>query len=56
MSQNSDLSRNPDYHAARADEERQIAESSADPNTRAIHADMAERHAALAEEKEPKPQ
>lgn len=48
MSQIADLSRSPDYYAARADEERRLAKSTTDLNARAIHMEMAERYAALA--------
>jgi hypothetical protein len=49
MSQNSNLVRDPDYHAARAAEERELAEAAADSNARAIHLQLAEEHSRLAE-------
>jgi hypothetical protein len=56
MPQDSDFSRNPDYHAARAAEEQQLADGAADANARASHLEMADRHAKLAETAAPKPQ
>lgn len=50
MSQNSNLLRNPDYHSARAEEERRLAETAADPNARAAHERLAERYEQLARE------
>lgn len=49
MSQKPDLIRNSHYNAARAEEERQLAESTDDANARAAHLEMAEKYASLAE-------
>lgn len=49
MSQDPSLSRSPDYYAARSVEERRLAMASTDPKVRAVHLDMAERYARLAE-------
>ena len=49
MSQDSNLSRNPDYFAARAVEERRLAMASADPKVRAIHIELAEKYDQLAQ-------
>lgn len=48
MSQDPNLSRNPDYFAARAVEERRLAMTSADENVRAIHLEMADKYDQLA--------
>jgi hypothetical protein len=48
MSQNPNLIRNPDYHSARAAEERRLAEAAADPNARAAHERLAEQYERLA--------
>jgi hypothetical protein len=48
MSQPTDLSRTPDYFAARAAEERRIADAATDLSARAIHLEMAKRYAELA--------
>lgn len=48
MSQNPNLTRAPGYHAARAEEERKLAESTNDPSARAAHEQMAEKYARLA--------
>jgi hypothetical protein len=49
MSQDPNLSRDPGYHAARADEERKLADSTGDANARAAHEEMAEKYASRAE-------
>jgi hypothetical protein len=49
MSQDPNLSRDPGYHAARADEERKLADSTSDANARAAHLEMAKKYASLAE-------
>ena len=49
MSQDSNLTRAPGYHAARAEEERKLADSTDDANARAAHLEMAEKYARLAE-------
>lgn len=48
MSQDPNLSRSPDYFAARALEERRLAMASADQNVRAIHLELAEKYEQLA--------
>ena len=50
MSQNPAFTRNSHYNAARAQEERQLAEATDDANARAAHLEMAEKYARLAEE------
>lgn len=49
MAQNPKLSRSPDYYAARAVEERRLAMAAGNPKARAIHLEMAEKYAELAE-------
>lgn len=49
MSQDPNLARAPGYNAARAEEERKLADSTADANARAAHQEMAEKYASLAE-------
>jgi hypothetical protein len=49
MSQDFNASPNSDYHAARAVEERRLAMAAKDPKVRAIHLEMADRYARLAE-------
>lgn len=49
MSQDSNLTRAPGYHAARAEEERKLADSTDDANARAAHLEMAVKYASLAE-------
>lgn len=56
MSQNFDPSPNPGYYAARSVEERRLAMASADPKVRAIHLELAERYAVLAEVTDPTPE
>lgn len=53
MSQNPDLSRNPDYFAARSVEERRLAISAKDPKARAAHLELAETYALLASQAMP---
>jgi hypothetical protein len=48
MPQNPSLHRTPDYHSARAAEERRLAETAADPNARAVHERLAEQYERLA--------
>ena len=55
MSRDSNLTRNPDYHAARAIEERRLAMAAKDPNVRAIHLEMAEKYDRLAKDGGPEP-
>jgi hypothetical protein len=55
MSQKSELSRHPDYFAARAVEERRHAMASSDPKVRAIHLDLAEKYSQLAAMGAPQP-
>jgi hypothetical protein len=50
MPQNPDLLRTPDYHSARAEEERRLAEAATDETARAIHRELADKHARLAQE------
>ena len=47
MSKNPEFSRDSDYYAARAIEERRLAMASADQKVRAIHLEMAEKYDAL---------
>lgn len=47
MSQNPDLTRSPDYFAARASEERELASTATDPRSRQIHLELAERYEKL---------
>ena len=49
MSQDPGLSRNPDYYSARAAEELRLAMAAEDRHVRAIHLEMADRYARLAE-------
>jgi hypothetical protein len=49
MNRISDPGQNPDYYAARAVEERRLAMASNDPKVRAIHLEMADRYAELAQ-------
>jgi len=44
-----DLVQDSDYHAARAAEERALAEAAADSNVRSIHEELAREHERLAE-------
>lgn len=48
MPKNPDLVRTPDYFAARAAEERDLAQRAADEKSRAAHLEMADRYAELA--------
>jgi hypothetical protein len=48
MSQNPNLVRNPDYHSARAAEERRLAAAADDANARAAHEQLAEEYEQLA--------
>ncbi len=48
MPQNPSLHRTPDYHSARAAEERRLAETAQDPNARAAHERLAEQYERLA--------
>jgi hypothetical protein len=50
MSQDTNLSRNPDYFAARAIEERRLAMAASDSNARAAHLELAEQYSRLAKE------
>jgi hypothetical protein len=49
MSQNPNLSRDSDYYAARAVEERRLAMACSDAKARAIHLELAEKYAEIAE-------
>ena len=49
MSQDPELSRHSEYFAARAVEERRMAMSARDEHVRAVHLEMADRYAQLAE-------
>jgi len=49
VSQDSNLTRAPGYHAARAEEERKLAEATDDANARAAHLEMSVKYASLAE-------
>lgn len=53
MPKSSDLSRCPDYYAARAVEERRLAMAAKNPDVRAIHLQMAKKYAELALHGEP---
>ena len=57
MSQDPNLSRNPDYYAARAVEERRLAMASKDPKVRQIHLELADKYAEMAKSggRDPKP-
>lgn len=48
MPQNPNLSRSPDYYAARAVEERRLAMASNDATAREIHLEMAQKYEQLA--------
>ena len=48
MSQDPNLSRNPDYYAARSIEERRMAMAAKDPNVRQVHLDLADKYAEAA--------
>jgi hypothetical protein len=50
MSQDPELSRNPDYFAARAVEERRRAMAASDSNARAAHLELAEKYEELAKQ------
>lgn len=56
MSQDPNLSRSPDYYAARAIEERRLAMASEDENVRAIHLEMADKYDQLAAGGDAEPQ
>jgi hypothetical protein len=49
MSRDPNLTRTPDYYAARAVEERRMAMASEEPAARAIHLEMAERYSKMSE-------